>query len=202
MAEFRYVSALSLASVVAAYSLVQDSVEGVVASMLISPIGVPVMAFVEMAAEGRSLDAAAHAAILCASFVALFAVGFGVRALSRTSRPPSVTGEMRKRMATFDTARVFVYAATIGAAMAVVSASGGDAVASTGLAIAVSILPPVVNSGVLVYDSVSASRANDSAKSTSLRQAAVTSASLAGVNVLGVVVGAAAAAVNLSGVYR
>jgi uncharacterized membrane protein len=195
-----YYGALALACIVAAFSLVQNSVEGVIASMLISPIGGPITAFASTVAAGRV--AVSDLIRIGVSAAAMFAAGYGVRAFvtrvgSGRPRTPSsdarYTDEMKKRSTSFVFASVFAYATAIGIAMAIVS--DANSVASTGLAIAISILPPVVNAGVLVRDAVDAARANDKVASGVYRRDAATSASLAGTNVVGVVIGVTAVAV-------
>ena len=188
MAAGAYYAKLALASCVAAFALVEDSTEGVVASMLISPLGPAILALASAVASMRVNEASSHAVRLSASVAVMLVVGASVRAFQvRGHRQvAAMTGEMRKRTQRFSTASVLAYAATIGLAMAVPFMSD-DPVAAVGLAIAISILPPIVNAGILAYDAVSSrerSVANVSA------HGAATSASLAGLNVLGVVVSA------------
>lgn len=159
---------LVVAAVISAHALVGNSVEGVVASMLVSPLTDPLM----MMANG-SVEAATTT---LASVMVCVAVGAAVRAWTGPGR--SVTQEMRKRTTPFDWRVAGAYAVVIGALMAGAGNVVG-AVVAVGLAIAVSILPPLVNAGVVLMDGDLAG--------------ARTSMALAGWNVAGVVAGAAAA---------
>ena len=181
-----YYAHLVLASLVAAFSLVQDSVEGVVASMLISPIGDPLLALAPAVYAGNVHVASSAAWTLAVSVPVMLGIGACVRAWDSSEQ---VTGEMRKRTEIFKVHNVLAYAMLIGAAMAA-QTPNDTAVRATGLAIAIAILPPIVNAGILLFDAVRA-RARAAGKGgVEARTGAMRSGGLAFVNVAGVLASA------------
>lgn len=178
-----YYTNLALASLVAAFSLVQDSVEGVVASMLISPVGMPLLALAPAICSGDKAGGLAAAVTLAVSVPIMMALGACVRAWHGGRE---ASGEMRKRTATFQVRNVLAYAMLIGAAMAA-SSPGDTAVRATGLAIAISILPPIVNAGILAYDAVHAAGARKAKAQAEAKLGAQRSGTIALLNIGGVV---------------
>jgi uncharacterized membrane protein len=167
-----YLVKLVAASAIAAHALVVDSVEGVVASMLVSPVIKPILVAVAAMAAGDSAAVVTGATTTALSALVCVVTGAIVRAFVGGE----VTTEIRKRTAPFDRWFAFLYACAIGALMVFVGAC--DAVMSVGLAIAVSILPPLVAAGISLTD-----RDLSGARSA---------AALAVYNILGVACGAAA----------
>lgn len=146
-----YSARLLVASLVAALSLVSNSVEGVMASMLISPIGGP-LTDLSRALVGGELNAASSSLVaVVGSIVVAALVGTGVRVWEGNSE---VTEEMRKRMGPIRARNMIVFATVIGmlTSLSALHSKGAGTLEQVGLAIAISILPPAVNAGVLVAD--------------------------------------------------
>ena len=99
-------------------------------------------------AAGNAAGAMSELATLALSVPIMLSLGAAVRVWDGGS---SMTGEMSERTGAFRTRDVLAYAMLIGAAMAAAPAKDA-AVRATGLAMAISILPPIVNAGVLMMD--------------------------------------------------
>lgn len=197
-----YFARLLLASLICGFALVQDSMEAVVASMLISPVGESLSLVATAALMGNVPALLGAIWTLVASVAVMLGVGAGVRAWEGGS-PRNLTREMSKRTQKFSKRDVFVYALLIGAASTTTLPSLGltsatAALFATGLAVAISILPPIVNAGALIYDALGESgyvRSRTTGARPSVTKPfspARTSFSLACLNMAGVIVASAA----------
>ncbi|CAF0817555.1 unnamed protein product [Adineta ricciae] len=152
---FDFIVLLTLASILASLGLLEDSSVILVASMLISPLMGPILAIVfGFCIHDRSLRRAGLRAEFIGLFVCLtcgFLIGLGTSVWetnwgSTTSFP---TPEMKARG---DLTRLSVgsmIALPSGAGVAL-SVLGGNAGSLVGVAISASLLPPAVNSGLLL----------------------------------------------------
>jgi len=200
-----YYARLFLASLICAFALVQDSMEAVVASMLISPVGEPLYLIAPAALSGNIPILMGAIGTLVVSTAAMLGVGASVRAWEGGG-PRNLTREMSKRTTKFSKRDVFIYALLIGAASTTTLPSLGltsatAALFATGLAVAISILPPIVNAGALLYDaltetgrvrSMRAGARPALIKSTRPFAPARTSFLLACINMAGVIIASAA----------
>ena len=153
-----YYARLFLASLICAFALVQDSLEAVVASMLISPVGEPLFLIAPAALSGNIPALMGAIGTLAVSIATMLGVGASVRAWEGGG-PRNLTHEMSKRTSKFSKRDVFIYALLIGAASTTTLPSLGltsatAALFATGLAVAISILPPIVNAGALLFDAL------------------------------------------------
>jgi len=184
-ATWLYLARLVIASVVSASSLLRDSSEGVLASMLLSPVGEVVLPLAPAIVAGDLVESARLCALLCASLVSMVASGALVRVWQGRR---NVTEQMKARMAPFDMRATWTYAAVIGCMMTSLRIGRNGAktigLADVGLAIAISITPPIVNAGVLWIDNV---RRRDAASATKRTEGMLNSGSLALINILGIV---------------
>ena len=191
-----YAVRLAVAALVAALSLVSDSVEGVMASMLISPVGGPLTSIAPALVAGNFDMASSSLIASGASIVAAVVVGAVVRVFDGREK---ATVEMRKRMIPFSVRNAFVFAAVIGSLMSLSALhnQGAGTLEKVGLAIAISILPPAVNAGILFTDAVK--RAGLGYEVHTSRPEIVTSLRMTLVNMIGVVAGGLALAFTWPG---
>lgn len=193
-----YIARIVATSIIAAFSLVGNSVEGVIAAMLISPLGDPIGSFVPHVIAGRNAAALRDVGAVVASGALLFGVGAAVRMWDTRRGPKPPTVEMDKRNESFDVTNMLTYASLIGFVMALNSSATGPmqrastnsrALTSVGLAIAIAIAPPVVNAGIVFADRYQARAA--SARSKKLVEIG-RSLSLALINMAGLIIGGTA----------
>ncbi|CAH1774287.1 unnamed protein product [Owenia fusiformis] len=159
---FDYITLVVIASIIAALGLFEDSSVVLVASMLISPLMGPIMAGTFGHAIGniklRNQGLKSEAVGLGICFVLGILIGFifGLINMNGANSGASAewpTNEMKSRgMARSLVVGVFIAIAS-GAGVAL-SILGGNAGPLVGVAISASLLPPVVNSGMLLAYSV------------------------------------------------
>ena len=186
-----YFVKLFVAALVSAVSLVTGSIEGVVASMLISPLGDPIVA-IAPAIVATNFAAAAEQIVTAIASIAMIAVVGGLVRVWDGSR--RVTVEMKKRMSTFDVRNAIMYAAVIGCVMSMNTLGGSSSLTLdvVGLAIAISILPPIVTAGILWVD-----QHRSSTPSRRRSQGMVNSFAFGICNIAGVIVGAFAVSIAM-----
>ena len=170
-----YYTKMVLASLIASFALAGNSQEGVIGSMLVSSYSLPILAIVANLAVGGSISPGITGLIM--GFVIMVLVGAGVGMLFKDDEP---TEEMKRRYVAPDK-WTFISALIIGTGFGLVSLSnGGNIVESTGLGVAVSLLPPCANIGLtMVKDKIPEEKRKEMMKNTGM---------IAGVNVLGIMV--------------
>ena len=202
-----YMTKLVAAGIIASFALVRDSVEGSLAAMLVSPIGLPIAAIVPAVLQGNVFALAATVSSLVASAAALAAVGYTVRTLESVGRRnnrvardqfddlDSRSMELRKRTSTFDARTTVAYACLIGALGAINESPVPGPISftaskltleSVGMALAISITVPLVAAGVSFADSVNS---RDERRATDAFTGALTSTGLSACNAFGLVIG-------------
>ena len=156
-----YIARIIATSIIAAFSLVGNSVEGVIAAMLISPLGNPINSLVPHVIAGRNTAVLREVGAVVASGALLFGVGAAVRMWDTRHGPKLSTVEMEKRNEPFDAINMLTYASLIGFVVALNSSATGPmqrattndrALTSVGLAIAIALAPPIVNAGIVFAD--------------------------------------------------
>jgi uncharacterized hydrophobic protein (TIGR00271 family) len=140
-----FLTKVVLASFIAAIAFITNSQEGVIGSMLISPLGGPIMGLVS-ALIVFDLPSSLNAIVyLCIGFVLMIIIGMFIGYFKRKQEP---TDEMKKRYNT-PTIWTLVNGVIIGIVFSIVALSSGSAIVEgVGAGIAISLLPPVVNCGV------------------------------------------------------
>ena len=140
-----YLTKMVLASLISAFALVGNSQEGVIGSMLVSPLGGPVMALVS-ALLTYNFDSALMASVyLVSGFAIMIGVGMVVGKHFENQEP---THEMERRY-THPDKYTMISALVIGLCFGLVAMSDGSWVGEgVGAGIAISLLPPAVNFGV------------------------------------------------------
>lgn len=144
-----YALKIALAAIIAAFSLAENSKEGVIGTMLISPLGTPVVAVVTSVMALSITGFVLNMFVLVASSCFLVACGYGVGQLYKYKEP---TLEMMQRYSDVSVKNV-VIAFFIGIVMAMGALSigkgnGFGASELVGAGIAISLLPPLVNAGL------------------------------------------------------
>lgn len=134
-----------LASFIAAISFISNSQEGVIGSMLISPLSGPIMGLVSALIIfdiPSSLNAILYLSI---GFVLMVVIGMFIGYFKQSEKP---TDEMKKRYKKPDI-WTLINGVIIGIVFSIVALSSGSAIIEgVGAGIAISLLPPVVNSGI------------------------------------------------------
>ena len=134
-----------LASLIGAIGLITNSQEGVIGSMLISPLGSPIMALVSAIFIFNIKNTLEALFYLLLGFVIMGCSGYVIGYFNKDKKP---TEEMKKRY-TRSTRWTLLNGLCVGAVFSIVSLSSGSAVIeAVGAGIAISLLPPIVNSGV------------------------------------------------------
>ena len=134
-----------LASFIAAIGFIMNNQESIIGSMLISPLGGPLMGLIAallLFDVGSSLTSILY---LILAFILMIVIGACIGYFFRNQEP---TEEMKKRYSLPDK-WTLINAIFVGTVFAIVTlSSGGALVESIGAGIAISLLPPVVNCGV------------------------------------------------------
>lgn len=136
-----YIVKLFLSSVLAALSLIGDRMEGLLGAMVISPFIVPIMMV--------TTDVEVGLPLLIFSVAFCILVGFLTDKIF--DRKLSQTGEIIKRSAEINVVDEFIVSFVIGAAI-VMGQSGTLGFGTSelvGAGIAITLLPPLVNTGIL-----------------------------------------------------
>ena len=140
-----FLTKVVLASFIAAIAFITNSQEGVIGSMLISPLGGPIMGLVSALIIFDLPSSVNSIVYLCIAFVIMVLIGMFIGYFKRTTEP---TDEMKKR---YDrpTKWTLINGIIIGMVFSIAALSSGSALVETvGAGIAISLLPPVVNCGV------------------------------------------------------
>ena len=134
-----------LASLIGAIGLITNSQEGVIGSMLISPLGSPIMALVAAIFIFNVKNTLETLLYLVLGFVIMLGTGFVIGYFNKDQQP---TEEMKKRY-TRSTIWTLINGICVGIVFSIVALSSGSAVIeAVGAGIAISLLPPIVNCGV------------------------------------------------------
>lgn len=148
---FNFITMLVAGSIISAVGLATDSAIMVVASMLISPLMGPILAFTFGAAAGdrqmmwkgfRNELISCAIVLVCGLVLGVLFAPFG-----KEYRFP--TNEMAGR-GTISNIKMGLFFAVASGLVAGVSVTGGGINALVGVAISASLLPPVVNSGMMI----------------------------------------------------
>lgn len=140
-----FLTKVVLASFIAAIAFITNSQEGLIGSMLISPLGGPIMGLVSALIIFDLPSSINSIVYLCIAFVIMILIGMFIGYFKRTTEP---TDEMKKR---YDrpTKWTLINGIIIGMVFSIAALSSGSALVETvGAGIAISLLPPVVNCGV------------------------------------------------------
>lgn len=140
-----FLTKVVLASFIAAIAFITNSQEGVIGSMLISPLGGPIMGIVSALIIFDLSSSVNSIVYLCIAFIIMVLIGMFIGYFKRTTEP---TDEMKKR---YDrpTKWTLINGIIIGMVFSIAALSSGSALVETvGAGIAISLLPPVVNSGI------------------------------------------------------
>lgn len=141
-----YMTKLIIAAFVSAQSLINNSMEGVIASMLLSPLGKPIMQLINAMLSHQFYQMLFYVILIIGSISILISIGLVHGYLYRYNYP---TQEMEKRSNKFNKNQMLIYACIIGVIIALQSLSNNTtSLEMVGTAIAISILPPIVNSGI------------------------------------------------------
>ena len=141
---------LLLASLIGAIGLITNSQEGVIGSMLISPLGSPIMALVSALFIFNVKNTLETLLYLVLGFVIMLGTGFVIGYFNKDQQP---TEEMKKRY-TRSTIWTLINGICVGIVFSIVALSSGSAVIeAVGAGIAISLLPPIVNCGVTLSNS-------------------------------------------------
>jgi uncharacterized membrane protein len=140
-----FLTKITLASLISAFALAGNSQEGVIGSMLVSPVGGPVMGLVAALLSSDAGGAANSALYLAIGFAVMIGVGMAVGKHFENDEP---THEMKRRY-THPDKYTAISAVIIGLCFGLVALSNGAAVGEgIGAGIAISLLPPAVNVGL------------------------------------------------------
>jgi uncharacterized membrane protein len=144
-----YVLKLVLAAIIAAFSLAENSKEGVIGTMLISPLGTPIVAMVTSLMAFNIPEFIVNAIIVVVSSLFLIGSGVGVGQIYKDYEP---TDEMVQRYGTLSFKNIII-AFFIGIILSMGSLSIGKSDGFgpselVGAGIAISLLPPLVNAGL------------------------------------------------------
>jgi uncharacterized hydrophobic protein (TIGR00271 family) len=136
---------LLLASLIGAIGLITNSQEGVIGSMLISPLGFPIMALVSALFIFNVKNTLEALLYLVLGFVIMLGSGVVIGYFNKDKQP---TEEMKKRY-TRSTIWTLINGICVGVVFSIVALSSGSAIIeAVGAGIAISLLPPIVNCGV------------------------------------------------------
>jgi uncharacterized hydrophobic protein (TIGR00271 family) len=134
-----------LASLIGAIGLITNSQEGVIGSMLISPLGSPIMALVAALFIFNIKHTLEALMYLFLGFIIMGVSGYIIGYINKDKEP---TEEMIKRY-TRSTKWTLFNGICVGAVFSIVALSSGSAVIeAVGAGIAISLLPPIVNCGI------------------------------------------------------
>lgn len=144
-----YIVKLVLAAIIAAFSLAENSKEGVIGTMLISPLGMPIVAMVTSLMALNIGGFVIHLLIMMCSSIFLIVTGLGVGQLYNDKEP---TSEMVQRYGTLSVKNIII-AFFIGiiismGALSIGKSDGFGPGELVGAGIAISLLPPLVNAGL------------------------------------------------------
>lgn len=147
--KFWYFIKLVLAAIISAFALSENSKEGVIGTMLISPLGIPVISTIVTLMKLDFIGFTMNVSILIFSIAILIVIGLCIGYLYRKSSP---SAEMTQRHNTVTTKTIFI-AYFIGLVMAMGSlmigeTNGFGTTELIGAGIAISLLPPLVNAGL------------------------------------------------------
>lgn len=138
-----------LASIIASIAFVTNSQEGVIGSMLISPLGGPIMGLVSALLIFDVMSSFNSVCFIVLGFIIMVGIGMIIGYFNRTQPP---TEEMKKRYSK-PNKWILINGICIGIVFAIVALSSGSAIIEgVGAGIAISLLPPVVNCGVTLMN--------------------------------------------------
>lgn len=166
-----YTAKLAGAGLIGAFSLVGNSVEGCIATMLFSPIGMPISAVGKSMVDGRHGACAINVVIVSASVAILLLCGAAVRMWDTWAVAKPSNEEIDKRTAPFNLRNTVAYAMLIGALTALNDSplrgpramnESALTLESVALAIAISISVPLINAGIKWVDCRNATSRADS----------------------------------------
>lgn len=144
-----YLIKLILASLIAATSLIGNSKEGVIGSMLVSPLSVPVIGLIGAMFLGNENDAIRSFGFILLSIGIMFGSGYVVGKMN----PNFVPGDEMTNRYQAPSMNTFINAVIIGSVFAIGALTAhkniGMGVSELiGAGIAISLLPPIVNAGM------------------------------------------------------
>jgi uncharacterized membrane protein len=144
-----YIVKLVLAAIIAAFSLAENSKEGVIGTMLISPLGTPIVAMVTSLMAFNIGGFVINLLIVICSSMFLVGSGLGIGQFYRDYEP---TSEMVQRYSTLSVKNIII-AFFIGiiismGALSIGKSDGFGPGELVGAGIAISLLPPLVNAGL------------------------------------------------------
>ena len=145
-----FLAKIILASFISSIGLITNSQEGVIGSMLISPLGGPIMGLVS-ALLVFDIGASVNSIIfILLGFIVMLSAGAIIGHFSKNDKP---TEEMKKRYGK-STKWTLINGILVGIVFSVVALSSGSAISEgVGAGIAISLLPPVTNCGVTLMNS-------------------------------------------------
>ena len=145
--KYDFLVKLTLASFIGAIGLVTNSQEGVIGSMLISPLGNPIMALVSALFIFNMNNTIESLLYLVLGFIIMLGSGFIIGYFNKNKQP---TEEMKKRY-TRSTIWTLLNGIFVGIVFSIVALSSGSAIIeAVGAGIAISLLPPIVNCGITI----------------------------------------------------
>jgi uncharacterized hydrophobic protein (TIGR00271 family) len=139
-----YITKSIIASLVSAFALAGNSQEGVIGSMLLAPLGGPILGLAMALAHAKFDEAGIATMFVLIGAVICILTGYGIGILFK-NKESSV--EMMKRHTKPDIWS-FISAIIIGIAFGFVILSSDSVVEGAGAGIAISLLPPLVNVGM------------------------------------------------------
>ena len=140
-----FLTKITLASLISAFALAGNSQEGVIGSMLVSPLAAPISALIAASLSENLNGAIQSGLFLIIGFAIMIVSGVAVGKIFENEEP---TEEMKKRYKHPDEYSA-ISAVIIGLCFGLVSLSNGSAVSEgVGVGIAISLLPPAVNFGL------------------------------------------------------
>lgn len=139
-----FMTKMLMSSIISALSLVGNSQEGVIGSMLIAPLGQPILGLAAALITKDTKAVGRSCFFIIVGFVVMVLSGLAVGKSAEKQKP---TAEMIKRFQPPDK-WTFIIAVAIGVSLGLVALSGSSIAEGVGSGIAVSLLPPVVNAAL------------------------------------------------------
>lgn len=163
-----YIVKMVLASIICAVSLIGDNQEGVIGTMILSPLVAPIIGLIGAMFAGQKNDTLRAFGFLLLGMALMFAIGWIVGKLNSDTVPGN---EITKRHSPTHW-KSFIDAFIIGVVFAIgaITVPKGYGISSfdlIGVAVSTSLLPPVVNAGItLGLDTIPAKEKMERAKNS------------------------------------
>lgn len=159
-----YFAQLTLAGIICALALLEDSQEGVIGCMLISPLMLPIIGSSIALLQLDKMNSFKCIMVVLLSILLLIACGKVVASVNL--KPANRSNEVNKRTNKW-TKTTWVFAALVGILVGLSLVSSKiDTTEMIGVGVAVSLLPPIVNAGILHEGNFNSSDDNTSARNS------------------------------------